>query len=276
MRSEPSRADERLAAEVRSLDPAAWQVTGGWIQACHERYGVLEPSQRWPGKVRGSESSYPPGTAKTALRFYRLMRALRSVDAAAIALFLGGSPVGERAIKRALRWTVSGMPVQGDDAPATRARRIAVEAARDRSAAGRALRQFLGVRGKELENVLQPLAASALGQPAPVDPSRRSTPLLVRSLHLDEAWAEDARSTAAVLNSRMGHATADDLTKLLDEATIGDLERARSALGPLPLNAIEQVKPGLRKHVAMFLAGALLSRLRDQVFEREATKATTI
>ena len=65
------------------------------------QYGLIEPKLTYLGCGRGSISSYPPSTAEAVARFARLVRLLRSIDAATIALFLEGFPVGGRGIKRA-------------------------------------------------------------------------------------------------------------------------------------------------------------------------------
>jgi hypothetical protein len=275
VRTGPSDADKTLTDEVRDLG-ASW-VKSSQVQGWHE-YGVISADRRWLGRARGSESSYPPQTAALVARFAHLVRLLRSIDAATIWMFLEdstlGEQIGERGLKRALRWAVAGLPDSGDDAPATHAREVAEKLARDRSASGWALRGFLGVRGPELKNVLRDFAASALGQPAPIDPSRRSTPLLVRALHLEERYADDPQAVARVLNSRMSTVTRGSLDSLIDSATPDDLKRARVVSGSIPTDAIEQVKPGLRKSLAAMFASLLLSHLRDQVFEREATRTS--
>jgi hypothetical protein len=93
-------------------------------------------------------------------------------------------------------------------------------------------------------------------------------------LHLEERYADDPQAVARVLNSRMSTVTRGSLDSLIDSATPDDLKRARVVSGSIPTDAIEQVKPGLRKSLAAMFASLLLSHLRDQVFEREATRTS--
>jgi hypothetical protein len=280
MRAPPSQADNELTEEVRNHG-ASW-VKASQVQAWHE-YGVFSSSQRWLGQGKGSVSSYPPGTAELVARFARLVRLFRSVDAGVIWLFLEDSPlgerIGERGLKRALISLCAGLPEPSSTkAPAIQAAQMGVKAAWARSAKDRVLAKSLGVREPEnRENVYRDLAAATLGQPAAVDPSRgRSTPMLVKALHLEDQYADDPQHVAGVLNKRMGTGTRTSLERLVKSATGDDLQRARIAAEPLiPMDVIEQIKPGLRKSYADLVAGALLSRLQDQVFEREAVRAKT-
>ena len=285
MRAKPSDALLTLTDEVRDLG-------AGWVKAKQvqhwQEYGLIEPTLSYPGRGHGSGSvsAYPPATAEAVARFAQLVRLLRSIDAATIVLFLEGFPVGERGIKRALRSVVAGMPEASTENPWNEARNMAKgtlvnkRGREDRSVGGRALRQFFGasLSREELENVLGDLARTMLGQPAPVDPSRKqSTPSLVRSLHLEKEYGEDPLGTARILNSNMSRATKMSLMPLVEEATLGDLERARVLLEPLlkrlPQNAIEATKPGLRRDSLMLLTGVFLTAVHASVFERVSVKA---
>jgi hypothetical protein len=181
MRAKPSQADQDLAAEVQALGGGIW-IEPTQIQAWHE-YGVFEPERSFPGRGRGSVSSYPAGTAEVALRFWQLVRACRSLDAATIILFMEGNPIGEKALKRSLHWAVAGAPeTQGD--PHAQARDIARRFVKGRSPAASVLRESLGLEGKELESAIFGIVTSIRGYPAPVDSGRRSVPAIVRALHL--------------------------------------------------------------------------------------------
>jgi hypothetical protein len=275
VRTKPSSAQDALVEQVRDL--GAWWVRATQIQDWQE-YGLIEPDLSYPGRGCGSISSYPPATAEAVARFAQLVRLLRSIDAATIALFLEGFPVGGRGIKRALRKIVGGMPAASPrENPWTRAKDMARKGAKDRSAGGRAFRQFVGagLSREEYENVLGDLERTMLGQPAPINPSR-STPMLVRSLHLEKEYNEDPDGTARIVNSNMSRATKKSLMPLVEEATLGDLERARELLAALPAflraNPIESIKPGLRKNMVMLYAGVFLTAVQASVFERVSVK----
>lgn len=283
MRAKPSDALVTLTDEVR--DVGAWWVNAKQVQHWQE-YGLIEPTLSFPGRGHGSGSvsAYPPATAEAVARFAQLVRLLRSVDTATISLFLEGFPVSERGIKRALRRIIAGMPTSSPENPWNEARDMArrtlvnERGRKDRSVGGRTLRQSFGasLSREEFENVLGDVARTMLGQPAPVDPSRKSTPLLVRSLRLEKEYREDPDGTARILNNNMSRATKKSLMPLVEEATLGDLERARVLLAPLlerlPENAIESTKPGLRKYFVMFLAGVFLTAVHASVFERVTAK----
>ena len=100
-----TRADEELLAEVASLlgpDEKLPSIT----KLEHWRQGQYIPSTERHGRGRGPgmASRYPPGTATQVVALMRELKAKRSLDRAALALFLAPEPcwIGAKALRRAV------------------------------------------------------------------------------------------------------------------------------------------------------------------------------
>lgn len=270
MRSEPSNADQGLAQNVRDLG-GVW-IEATQIQDWHE-YGVFEPERSFPGRG-GSVSSYPSGTTEIALRFWQLVRAFRSLDAATIVLFIEGHPVGEKGLRRALRWaadnSVSKEPI-ADAEFYEAAREVARQFLKDRSPLAVALRKMIGVQGKEAENVFKDVALTVLGYPVYVDSGRRSMPDIVRALNLDEHWKEDPSGTSDLLSGWLSDTNSDRFLSMVERASLDDLRQGRKALNAGPIDETE-IPAGSRKFWARTLARHLLLLTKDATFEREVVQ----
>lgn len=279
MRAKPSLADQDLADKVQALGGGIW-IKDTQVQAWHE-YGVFEPERSFPGRGRGSVSSYPSGTADVALRFWQLVRACRSLDAATIFLFIEGHPVGEKALKRALHWAIAGAPKAQNDLHA-QARDAAHRFVKDGLPATSAFRESFGLQGKELESAILGIVTSVLGYPAPVDPERkRSIPAIVRALHLEQPWKDNPAETARLLNKRLSHSTPDEIGSIIEGAEVLDLIQARDVLlaqerevlGTTTITIDERaIPPERRKLVASLLGQALIARMADAISERETVQ----